>query len=141
MAMDAKAADTADTTKVDSTVADSVGAKTTNEAAESATANSAGGARHRHAYQLLSAAGGRTRGRRAWADASRRPVDYAGANLPAKSRRTVVLVTLVARGPRCAGARSAHVAAVVDVPMPVGGHAGCQYARAVLSEVVGRRRG
>jgi hypothetical protein len=68
-AMDSKAADTAGTTPVGSTVADSVGAaETTNEAAETATANSTCGARHRHANQLLSAVGGRTRGRLPWAD-------------------------------------------------------------------------
>ena len=50
----------------------SVGAaKTTNEVAEAATENSACGARHGCAYQMLSAAGGQTQGRLAWADIAR----------------------------------------------------------------------
>ena len=101
--LDAKAAATADTTAVDSTVADSTvadsvgAAEKTNEAAESATANSACGARHRHAYQLLSAAGGRTRGRLAWADIAQASGRGRARIYLQNSRRTVVLVTLVAR--------------------------------------------
>jgi hypothetical protein len=66
-ALDVTAATAAGTTAFGSTAAYSVGAvETTNKAA--VAANSACGARHRHACQLLSAAGGRTRGRQSRAD-------------------------------------------------------------------------
>ena len=66
-ALDVTAATAAGTTAFGSTAAYSVGAvETTNEAA--VAANSACGARHRHACQLLSAAGGRTRGRQSRED-------------------------------------------------------------------------
>ena len=90
-ALDVTAATAAGTTAFGSTAAYSVGAvETTNEAA--VAANSACGARHRHACQLLSAAGGRTRGRLAWADTDRKR----RGREPAKSRRSVVWVILVA---------------------------------------------
>ena len=66
-ALDVTAATAAGTTAFGSTAAYSVGAvETTNEAA--VAANSAYGARHRQACQLLSAAGGRTRGRQSRPD-------------------------------------------------------------------------
>ena len=102
--MDSKAADTADTTAVGSTVADSVGAaETTNEAAETATANSTCGARHRHANCCQLQEGERAAGSRG--QTSRRPVD-AGANVPANFRRTVVLLWSCSLQEEVAAARS-----------------------------------
>jgi hypothetical protein len=119
--MDSKAADTADTTAVGSTVADSVGAaETTNEAAETATANSTCGARHRHANCCQLQEGERAAGSRG--QTSRRPVD-AGANVPANSRRTVVLLVMFVAGRgRCSAI--AQLVDDVDVAMPAGGYAG-----------------
>ena len=96
--------------------ADSVGAaETTKEAAKAATTNLACGARQRHACQLPSAAGERTRGRLAWADivqASGFDGEFT-CKLPPLGR-----VGHVGREELDVQER-AHVAAVVDVPMPV----------------------
>ena len=93
-ALDVTAATAAGTTAFGSTAAYSVGAvETTNEAAGAAE-NSACDARHgwSGAHVSCCPTGGRTRGRLAWADIDRKR----RGRKPAKSRRSVVLVILVA---------------------------------------------
>ena len=94
-AVDVTAVAAADKKAVGSTAADSVGsAETTNEAAGAAE-NSACDARHGRSGAHVSCCGGeggRTRGMLAWADIDRKR----RGRKPAKSRRLVVLVMLVA---------------------------------------------
>ena len=63
----------------------------------------------------------------------------AGANVPANSRRTVVLVMFVAGRGRCSAI--AQLVDDVDVAMPAGGYAGGGEAHTVPGEVVRRSRG